>query len=149
MRENRPYGSEGGEQRYCSPPPIGLCAHGAPPLYLDPGLRRDDNVVKSRHIHSAGFSMMRYPPSSLRRRPESRQMRAHGAPPLYLDPGLRRDDNVVKSRHIQSAGFSMMRYPPSSLRRRPESRQMRAHGAPPLYLDPALRRDDNGLGRAC
>src|SRR5690606_4884859 len=30
MRENRPYGSEGGEQRYCSPTPIGLCAHGAP-----------------------------------------------------------------------------------------------------------------------
>jgi len=23
MRENRPYGSEGGEQRYCSPTPIG------------------------------------------------------------------------------------------------------------------------------
>src|SRR5690606_4041785 len=45
--------------------------------------------------------MMRYPPSSLRRRPESRQMRAHGAPPLYLDPGLRRDDNVLSSRHIQ------------------------------------------------
>ena len=22
MRENRPYGSEGGEQRYCSPTPI-------------------------------------------------------------------------------------------------------------------------------
>jgi len=30
MRENRPYGSEGGEQRYCSPTPIGLCTHGAP-----------------------------------------------------------------------------------------------------------------------
>src|SRR5690606_30607476 len=29
MRENRPYGSEGGEQRYCSPTPIGLGAHGA------------------------------------------------------------------------------------------------------------------------
>src|SRR5512138_2446497 len=29
MRENRPYGSEGGEQRYCSPTPIGMCAHGA------------------------------------------------------------------------------------------------------------------------
>src|SRR5690606_23701616 len=47
MRENRPYGSEGGEQRYCSPTPIGLCAHSAPPLCLDPGLRRDDNVVES------------------------------------------------------------------------------------------------------
>src|SRR5690606_15625818 len=32
MRENRPYGSEGGEQRYCSPTPIGFCAHGAPLL---------------------------------------------------------------------------------------------------------------------
>src|SRR5690606_26926794 len=53
MRENRPYGSEGGEQRYCSPTPIDICARGAP-LCLDPGLRRDDKVLKSRHIQSAG-----------------------------------------------------------------------------------------------
>jgi len=51
MRENRPYGSEGGEQRYCSPTPIDICARGAP-LCLDPGLRRDDKVLKSRHIQS-------------------------------------------------------------------------------------------------
>src|SRR5690606_39689266 len=37
MRENRPYGSEGGEQRYCSPTPIGK-RRGAPCAQM-PGLR--------------------------------------------------------------------------------------------------------------
>src|SRR5690606_25121433 len=60
MRENRPYGSEGGEQRYCSPTPIGICAHGAPRFCLDPGLRRDDNVVECRQTQSARlFAILR------------------------------------------------------------------------------------------
>ena len=37
----------------------GLGAHGAPRFCLDPGLRRDDNVVKSRHIQSARFFAIR------------------------------------------------------------------------------------------
>src|SRR5690606_39688743 len=88
--------------------------HGAPLFAWIPAYAGTTTYFRPATFKSAGFSMMRYPPSSLRRRPESGQMRAHGAPPLYLAPGLRRDDNVVKSRHIQSAGFSMMRYPPSS-----------------------------------
>src|SRR5690606_14308451 len=54
MRENRPYGSEGGEQRYCSPTPIGRMRAWRAAFCLDPGLRRDDKVLKSRHIQSAG-----------------------------------------------------------------------------------------------
>src|SRR5690606_14412640 len=45
-----------------------------------------------------------YPPSSLRRRPESRPLRAWRAA-FCLDPDLRRDDNVLKSRHLRSARF--------------------------------------------
>jgi len=41
MRENRPYGSEGGEQRYCSPTPIEKAARHAR-SGLDSGLRRSD-----------------------------------------------------------------------------------------------------------
>src|SRR5690606_17028591 len=48
---------------------------------------------------------MRYPSSSLWRRPESRRLRAWRAA-FCLDPGLRRDDNVLKSRHVQSARVS-------------------------------------------
>jgi len=55
MRENRPYGSEGGEQRYCSPTPIGIRTPSAPLFGLDPGLRRDDNVFESRQTQSARF----------------------------------------------------------------------------------------------
>src|SRR5690606_7783076 len=44
----------------------------------DPGLRRDDDVVESRQIQrERGFFVaVCYPPSSLRRRPESRPLRA-------------------------------------------------------------------------
>jgi len=42
MRENRPYGSEGGEQRYCSPTPIGKDAARHARIRLDSGLRRSD-----------------------------------------------------------------------------------------------------------
>src|SRR5690606_19246640 len=97
MRENRPYGSEGGEQRYCSPTPIGLRAHGAP-LLLDPGLRRDDDVVESRQIQSARLFRGDVLPTFVAPAPgRSPGLRAHGAP-LLLDPGLRRDDDVVESR---------------------------------------------------
>src|SRR5690606_3525871 len=81
----------------------GLCAHGAPCFCLDPGLRRDDDVVESRQIQSARLSWRCA--TELRRsgaRPESRPLRAC-APCFCLDPGLRRDDDVVESRQIQSA----------------------------------------------
>src|SRR5690606_34613150 len=65
MRENRPYGSEGGEQRYCSPTPIGLCAHGAPLVAWIPA-----------YAHCCP-GKIGYPPSSLRRRPESVRPRGH------------------------------------------------------------------------
>src|SRR5690554_4226879 len=72
----------------------------------DPGLRRDDDVVESRQIQREHglFVAVCYPPSSLRRRPESRPLRAWRAV-FCLDPGLRRDDNVLKSRHLRSARF--------------------------------------------
>lgn len=61
MRENRPYGSEGGEQRYCSPTPIGLCAHGAPIFAWIPAYAGTTtylslatfNVLRAHHIQSA------------------------------------------------------------------------------------------------
>src|SRR5690606_34648564 len=77
MRENRPYGSEGGEQRYCSPTPISLCAHGAPLFAWIPAYAGTTTYFRPATFKSAGFSMMRYPPSSLRRRPESVRPRGH------------------------------------------------------------------------
>ena len=42
MRENRPYGSEGGEQRYCSPTPIGEDVVRHARYAWGSGLRRSD-----------------------------------------------------------------------------------------------------------
>src|SRR5690606_12092486 len=114
---------------------------------LDPGLRRDDDVVESRRVQRGHgrFVAVCYRPSSARRRPESRPRRTCRAA-FCLDPGLRRDDDVVESRQIQRERglFVAMCYPPSSLRRRPESRPLRAWRAV-FCLDPGLRRDDNVL----
>src|SRR5690606_33525170 len=55
MRQNRPYGSEGGEQRYWSPTPIGRMRAWRAAFCLDPGLRRDDKVLHSRHLKAPGF----------------------------------------------------------------------------------------------
>ena len=42
MRENRPYGSEGGEPRYCSPTPIGKKRRATARRGVDSGLCRSD-----------------------------------------------------------------------------------------------------------
>ena len=55
MRENRPYGSEGGEQRYCSPTPIGLCAHGAPPFVWIPTYAGTTTCLSLATFEAPGF----------------------------------------------------------------------------------------------
>ena len=56
MRENRPYGSEGGEQRYCSPTPIGLCAHGAPLFAWIPAYAGTTMLLSLATFKSASLS---------------------------------------------------------------------------------------------
>src|SRR5690606_19120914 len=65
MRENRPYGSEGGEQRYCSPTPIDTRAArhareawppasaGATSFVVVPALGRDPDTRAARHARKA------------------------------------------------------------------------------------------------
>ena len=72
MRENRPYGSEGGEQRYCSPTPIGICAHGAPLLAWIPASAGTTMSLSLGKLQAPGFfailrvSRMPYRPPDLR-----------------------------------------------------------------------------------
>src|SRR5690606_34335053 len=55
MRENRPYGSEGGEQRYCSPTPIGICAPGAPLLAWIPASAGTTMSLSLGKLQAPGF----------------------------------------------------------------------------------------------
>src|SRR5690606_23298775 len=105
--------------------PLRACA---PCFCLDPGLRRDDDVVESRQIQSARLFRGDVLPTFVAPAPgRSPGLRAHGAP-LLLDPGLRRDDDVVESRpDSKRAAFSWRcatdLRPPGA---RPESRPLRA-----------------------
>jgi len=56
MRENRPYGSEGGEQRYCSPTPIGLGALGAPLFAWIPAYAGTTRYLSLATFKAPGFS---------------------------------------------------------------------------------------------
>src|SRR5690606_30358990 len=136
MRENRPYGSEGGEQRYCSPTPIGFARSGAPLLCLDPGLapgrRRMLSVARSK---ATRFHPRR---SGGGRSPGFARMARWSC---VWSPASAGTTKNVERRHIQGNTITS-----SSLRRRPESR-LRTHGAP-LCLDPGLRRDDEILSLA-
>jgi hypothetical protein len=78
MRENRPSGSEGGEQRYCSPTPIGIRARLAR-LCLDPGLRllvsgengAENGLERGSVGDQRALSLARLNISSSRRRPRN------------------------------------------------------------------------------
>src|SRR5690606_28174959 len=90
----------------------GRCAYGAPLSVWIPAYAGTTMLLSLAKFKERGFFVaMCYPPSSLRRRPESRPLRAWRAA-FCLDPGLRRDDDVVASRHIQGRiAIAMMRYP--------------------------------------
>src|SRR5690606_37977210 len=102
MRENRPYGSEGGEQRYCSPTPIDTRAArhareawppasaGATSFVVVPALGRDPDTRAARHARKA------WPPASA------------GATSFVVVPALGRDPDTRAARHARKA------WPPAS-----------------------------------
>src|SRR5690606_22107005 len=55
MRENRPYGSEGGEQRYCSPTPIDFARVARPSFAWIPAYARTTDVRRARLLRRSGI----------------------------------------------------------------------------------------------
>src|SRR5690606_3248387 len=117
MRENRPYGSEGGEQRYCSPTPIGKkrrAVRGKPGLRPPPERRGSSSSRREAGIQTQ------------ERRANAREAwtpASAGATRFVVVPALGRDPDTRAARHAREA------WPPASA------------GATSFVVVPALGRD--------